>query len=56
MYLKSWDLDFHQKVRSAFLEIAKLNPKRCRLIDASQPLEDVVAECLSAIEDRWDSL
>jgi dTMP kinase len=34
-------LDFHQKLRAGFMEIAALNPKRCKVIDASQPLEVV---------------
>jgi dTMP kinase len=34
-------LAFHQKLRAGFLEIAKAEPQRCRIIDASQS-EDMV--------------
>jgi dTMP kinase len=36
-------LAFHQRLRDGFLEIAKADPKRCRIIDASQSLEQVSA-------------
>lgn len=35
------DLDFHQAVRHAFSEIARTEPDRCRLVDASRSAEDV---------------
>jgi len=34
-------LAFHQAVRDAFARLAELEPGRCRLIDASQPADDV---------------
>jgi len=34
-------LDFHQRLRTGFLAIAKAEPKRCRLIDASRSIEEV---------------
>lgn len=34
-------LDFHEKVRNGFLQIAKDNPKRCVIIDAAQ-LQDQI--------------
>ena len=36
-------LAFHQRLRAGFLEIARDNPKRCRVIDAAQPVEKVSA-------------
>lgn len=36
------DLDFHQSVRLAFSEIARSEPGRCKLIDASRPASEVV--------------
>lgn len=35
------DEAFHEAVRSAFLDIARQDPDRCKLIDASRPAEDV---------------
>ena len=34
-------LAFHQRLRDGFLEIAKQNPERCRLINAAGPIESV---------------
>lgn len=34
-------LKFHQKLREGFLEIARREPARCRVIDAAQPIEEV---------------
>lgn len=34
-------LDFHCRLRQGFLDILRHNPKRCRLIDAAQPVEAV---------------
>jgi dTMP kinase len=42
-------LDFHQRLRSGFLAIAKAEPRRCKLIDASRSIEDVS-------EQIWKSL
>ena len=46
--------DFHEKLRQAFLDIARRNPDRCRLIDASGT-EDQVAEAIfAAVSRRFD--
>jgi len=34
-------LEFHQKLRAGFLEIARREPARCRVIDAAKPIEEV---------------
>ena len=51
------DLDFHQSVRLAFSDIARAEPVRCKLIDASLPANEVanaawshVAELLTSAE------
>jgi len=36
--------EFHQRVREGFLAIARGDPKRCRIIDASGPVETVSAQ------------
>lgn len=43
-------LDFHQKVRKAYLEIADKDPKRVKVIDASQSPADIKNQALSIIE------
>ncbi|MBY0280918.1 MAG: dTMP kinase [Alphaproteobacteria bacterium] len=38
---ESLDLEFHQHVREGFLKIAAAEPKRCMVIDASLPLDEI---------------
>jgi dTMP kinase len=45
-------LAFHQRLREGFLEIAKADPRRCRVIDASQALEAVQAAVWGYINGR----
>ncbi len=43
-------LEFHQKLRNGFLKIARTEPTRCRVIDASGSIEDVKARIGAAAE------
>jgi dTMP kinase len=43
-------LSLHRRRRKAFLEIAKAEPERCKVIDASRPAEKIAAEIASAAE------
>lgn len=46
--------DFHEKLRQAFLDIARRNPQRCKVIDAGGT-EDQVAEAIfAAVSQRFD--
>jgi dTMP kinase len=45
------ELEFHQKVRSGFLEMAGREPERFRVIDASRPVAEVT-EQIRAILDK----
>lgn len=45
-------IDFHKKIRKAFHDIAKKNPDRFQIIDASLNREDVFAEALRLIDDN----
>ncbi|MCG0277356.1 MAG: dTMP kinase [Thermanaeromonas sp.] len=47
--LELQDLDFHRRVREGFLELARQEPERIRVIDARQPVEKVFAEVLAYI-------
>lgn len=55
--LKEWDQDrfeseaiqFHEKIREAYLALAKEDPKRVRILDATQPFESVSRLVLSTI-------
>lgn len=44
--------DFHARVRAEFLAIAQREPKRCTVIDASKPVDGVLADALAAIRAR----
>ena len=35
-------MEFHQRVRQGFLEIAENNPERCIVIDATQPIKKIL--------------
>jgi dTMP kinase len=51
---EKFGVDFHEKLRQAFLDIARRSPERCRVIDASGT-EDAVAEAiLTAVCRRFD--
>jgi dTMP kinase len=49
---ESEDLDFHRALRTAYREIAKAEPKRCVLIDASRSQSEVTEAVWAAISDR----
>jgi dTMP kinase len=43
---------FHERLRQAFLEIARAEPQRCAVIAAAEPLEAVTAAVWAAVQDR----
>jgi dTMP kinase len=45
-------MDFHIRVREAFIEIARMNPDRIARVDASMPLQVVVVEVARLIKER----
>jgi dTMP kinase len=45
-------IPFHRKLREGFLAIARKEPQRCIVVDASQPVETVWADILSVVKDR----
>jgi dTMP kinase len=45
-------IDFHRHVREAFLDIAKREPKRCAVVDATKSIDVVGAEILHIVEQR----
>jgi len=50
---ENFDRDFHERLRQAFLEIAKRHPDRCAIIDAGQDEETVAAEIWAAVARRF---
>ena len=49
--LVSAGLEFHKRVRNGYLEIAKKNPQRIKVVDASQTIEDVQRDVIKIVEE-----
>lgn len=47
------DIAFHQKIRMAYLEIAKNEPQRFHVLDASQSPDDVFQQALDVLDSHW---
>jgi dTMP kinase len=45
--------DYHQKIRSAFIDIAHKSPERCVIVDASTAIEDIEALIWQIVSDRF---
>jgi dTMP kinase len=50
---ESLDRDFHERMRTAFVDIARKQPERCRLIDAAADEEGVAAAIWDAVQSRF---
>ncbi|MBF0558300.1 MAG: dTMP kinase [Nitrospirae bacterium] len=46
------DIEFHRRVRKGYLEIAKLQPERVCIVDASRPAADVHAKVWEIVKER----
>ncbi len=46
------DVEFHERLRQGFLDIAKGEPRRCKVIDGTGPPEQVAAEVWEHVERR----
>lgn len=47
-------LEFHERVRQGFLEIAAHEPDRCSVIDAALGLDDVASQVIQCVADRLE--
>ena len=47
--LESQPIDFHERVRQEFLQLAALDPERYVIIDGNQPIEDTHATIISRV-------
>jgi dTMP kinase len=45
--------DFHERVREGFLALARTEPERCALVDATRPIEAVAAEVRHLVGRRF---
>jgi dTMP kinase len=50
--LDDYQVEFYQRVRRAYLDMARLEPERWVIIDASAPFDQVQAEIKSVILQR----
>lgn len=48
--IEAEDIAYHRNIRSAFLELAKQNPARFKIIDATKSREEVFQEALKLID------
>jgi dTMP kinase len=48
------DRDFHERMRTAFQDIVRKQPERCRLIDATGDEETVATAIWDAVRARFD--
>jgi dTMP kinase len=46
------EIEFHERVRAGFLEMARAEPARFRVVDASRPIESVTAEIRRIIDQE----
>lgn len=46
------EIEFHERVRAGFLEMARAEPARFRVIDASRPIESVMADIRRIIDQE----
>lgn len=49
---ESRGLDYHKKLREGFLEIARLEPQRCVVVDGQRSPDDVARDVWAAVESR----
>ncbi|HET8727309.1 MAG TPA: dTMP kinase [Alphaproteobacteria bacterium] len=52
MRYERMDVDFHRRLRLGFLEIARTEPRRCAVVDAGLPVDDVAARILDVAAVR----
>ncbi|HXV24067.1 MAG TPA: dTMP kinase [Alphaproteobacteria bacterium] len=45
-------LEFHERLRAGFLDIAVREPARCVIVDASRPVENVATAIRTAVRER----
>jgi dTMP kinase len=49
------DMEFHERLRAGFLEIARTEPDRCAVITASADIDTVTARIRDCVADRLDA-
>ena len=52
----SESLNFHERIRQGYLALAAEEPRRIAIIDARQPVDDILLQCLSTAEAAMSGL
>ncbi len=52
---ESMGLDFHNRLRDGFLDIARREPDRCVVLDARPPVDDISEKLIATVRDRLES-
>lgn len=53
---ETFDLAFHRRVRDGFLDLARAEPERWRVVDSNRPIDPVFADVLQAVDGTTASL
>lgn len=48
--------EFHHRVRAGYTQLAAENPERFAIVDATLPPDEVLLQCISAVEQRLDEM
>jgi dTMP kinase len=48
-------LDFHQRVKDGYLELARIDDHRYEIIDATKPVDEVTQDIMAVLEKRLDA-
>lgn len=54
--LDAYDLEFHQRARNGYLELARSDPERWIVLDGTRPIYDLRAEIQAAVDDRLNEI
>lgn len=54
--MESSGTDFHEKVRNGYLELAKHDPQRIKVIDGSKSVQEISCRVLEIIKDTFPAL
>lgn len=49
---ESKGLAFHERLRAGFLDIARRDPVRCRVLDADRPVDAIAADIIRLVDER----
>ena len=52
--IEAESIAFHKRVRNGYLEIVKINPERCVLINSDRPISEVSNEIINCITERFE--